>query len=259
MNLSLQDKTAIITGAGSGIGRAIAEAFAAQGARVQIVDIAADQAGATAADIQAAGGRADARVCDISDQSAVKGLVAEILADTGRIDILVNNAGIAHIGTAGNTEESDFDRIYRVNVKGVYNCLHAVLPEMERARSGVVLNMASVASITGIPDRFAYSTSKAAVFGMTLSVATDYIDKGIRCNCLCPARVHTPFVDGYLAKNYPGKEAEMFAKLSQAQPIGRMANPSEIADLALYLCSDASGFVTGASWPIDGGFMNVHR
>lgn len=259
MNLSLTDKTAFITGAGSGIGRAIAETFAAQGARVFIVDIAEEQAEATAAAIRNAGGHADVRICDIANQEAVKAMVADILLSVPRIDILVNNAGIAHIGTASTTEEADFDRIFRVNVKGVYNCLHAVLPQMEAAGGGVVLNLASVASITGIPDRFAYTTSKSAVFGMTLSVATDYVHKGIRCNCICPGRVHTPFVDGYLAKNYPGQEAEMFEKLSRTQPIGRMAKPQEIADLALYLCSDASGFVTGASWPIDGGFMSVHR
>jgi NAD(P)-dependent dehydrogenase (short-subunit alcohol dehydrogenase family) len=173
------------------------------------------------------------------------------------IDVLVNNAGIAHIGTVETTSEEDFDRIYRVNVKGVYNALHAVLPGMVKRRGGVVLNLCSIAARVGLPDRFAYSMSKGAVLTMTLSVAKDYLHKGIRANCLCPARVHTPFVDHYLAKNYPGQEAEMFAKLSAAQPIGRMGSPDEIAKLATYLCSEDAGFVTGVAWDIDGGFMNI--
>ena len=255
----MRKDTAIITGAGKGIGRAIAETFAAAGARVALFDLD-EVAAAEAIDaITAAGGDAFFVPCDVSSLDSVNSAVERTLANSPKIDILVNNAGIAHIGTATSTSGDDFDRVFSVNVKGVYHCLHAVLPKMVEAGGGVVLNMSSVAAITGLPDRFAYSASKGAVHTMTMSVAADYIDHGIRCNCICPARVHTPFVDGYLEKNYPDNKEEMFEKLSKTQPIGRMASPSEIADLALYLCSEAAGFVTGAAWPIDGGYMNVRK
>jgi NAD(P)-dependent dehydrogenase (short-subunit alcohol dehydrogenase family) len=183
--------------------------------------------------------------------------VVDKIAAEGPIHILVNNAGIAHIGNAETTAEADFDRIFSVNVKGVYNCLHAVLPYMKTNGGGVVLNMASIAATLGLNDRFAYSMSKGAVLSMTLSVAKDYLPHNIRCNCISPARVHTPFVDGFLAKNYPGQEADMFAKLSAAQPIGRMGTPTEVAALALYLCSDEAGFITGNDYLIDGGVVRL--
>jgi NAD(P)-dependent dehydrogenase (short-subunit alcohol dehydrogenase family) len=154
------------------------------------------------------------------------------------------------------TTEEDFDRVYAVNVKGVYNCLRAGVAAM-KGRGGAILNISSVASTVGIPDRFAYSMSKGAVRTMTLSVARDYIGEKVRCNCVSPGRVHTPFVDGYLAKNYPGREAEMFEKLSRSQPIGRMGVPAEIAELALFLCSDAAAFITGSDYAIDGGFISL--
>ncbi|MEM7011539.1 MAG: SDR family oxidoreductase, partial [Verrucomicrobiota bacterium] len=168
-----------------------------------------------------------------------------------------NNAGIAHIGSIEDTGPEDFDRVYNVNVKGVYNCLHAAVPRMVEAGGGVILNMCSIAAKVGLDDRFAYSMSKGAVYTMSLSVARDLVKKNIRCNCINPARVHTPFVDGYLKANYPGKEDEMFQKLSEIQPIGRMAKPDEIAKLATYLCSDDASFVTGQAWDIDGGYMNI--
>lgn len=255
----LANHIAVVTGAGSGIGRAIAETFAAHGARVAVLDYDESAGAETAALIQAAGGVAAFERCDVSSQDSVRAAVRDTLGRHGRIDILVNNAGVAHIGTAASTSEADFDRVFGVNVKGVYNCLHVVIPHLLEAGGGVILNLSSVAAVTGLPDRFAYSASKGAVHTMTFSVATDYIDRNIRCNCLCPARVHTPFVDGYLARNYPGQEAAMFEKLSKAQPIGRMASPSEIAELALYLCSDAASFITGTAWPIDGGYLNVRK
>src|SRR6202011_4771238 len=142
-----------------------------------------------------------------------------------RVHILVNNAGVSHIGTVESTTEHDFDRVFLVNVKGYFNCISAVIGRMKSAGGGVILNMASIAGSSGLPDRFAYSTSKGAVIAMTYSVARDYLHHKIRCNCISPARVHTPFVDGYLQKNYPGREQEMFEKLSRAQPIGRMGEP----------------------------------
>jgi NAD(P)-dependent dehydrogenase (short-subunit alcohol dehydrogenase family) len=195
----------------------------------------------------------------VADQAAVISVMDGIVKAAGRLDILVNSAGIAHVGNLENTTEQDFDRIYQVNVKGTYNCMYAVIKQMKAQGGGVILNVASVASSVGIADRLAYSMSKGAVLTLTLSVAKDYLGANIRCNCISPARVHTPFVDGFLAKNYPGKEAEMFDKLSKTQPIGRMAKPAEIGSLALYLCSDEAGFITGTDYPIDGGFIRLNN
>ena len=251
---SLKNKTAVVTGGGSGIGKATALLFAAQGANVHILDLNESEAEATAKEITNLNGSAVVHQCDVSVQEKVK----QVFNDVGIVDILVNSAGISHIGTAENTSEQDFDRLYNVNVKGVYNCLHAALPGMKKKGSGVILNMASVANNMGLPDRFAYSMTKGAVYTMTLSVARDFLSYGIRCNCVSPGRVHTPFVDGFIKKNYPGKEKEMFEKLSKTQPIGRMAKPEEIACFILYLCSDEASFVTGCDYPIDGGSIKLN-
>jgi NAD(P)-dependent dehydrogenase (short-subunit alcohol dehydrogenase family) len=253
----LDNKTAIITGGGSGIGKAIATVFAQQGASVHILDMDEQGANNVVKEITEAGGKGQFYKCDVSKQADVKQIVDGIAAN-GAIDILINNAGIAHIGSADTTPEADFDRLVNVNVKGVYNCLHTVIPHMKQ-NGGSILNMASIASLVGIPDRFAYSMTKGAVVGMTLSVAKDYLKNNIRCNCISPARVHTPFVDGFLSKNYPGKEAEMFEKLSKTQPIGRMGKPEEIGYLALYLCSNEASFITGCDYPIDGGFTKLNN
>lgn len=251
----LTGKHALVTGAGSGIGRAVALLLAKQGAEVIIVDINEDQAKEVVGEIGKAGGKAKAGKVDVSDQQQVNGLFTAL----PRLDILVNSAGVSHIGTAESTGEADFDRLYNVNVKGVYNCLHAGVPLMKKNDGGVIVNMCSIAATVGIPDRFAYSMTKGAVYSMTLSVAKDYLKNGIRCNCISPARVHTPFVDGFLKKNYPGKEQEMFEKLSKTQPIGRMAKPEEIAGLVLYLASDEAAFITGCDYPIDGGFTKLNN
>jgi NAD(P)-dependent dehydrogenase (short-subunit alcohol dehydrogenase family) len=252
---SLKDKSAVITGAGSGIGKAVALLFTRQQAFVHLVDLNEEALKQVADEIKKENGKATIHVCDVTRQSTVK----EVFNKIGRIDIIVNSAGISHIGKADTTNEEDFDRVYQVNVKGIYNCLHEVLPIMKQQGGGVILNMASIANNIGLPDRFAYSMSKGAVYAMTLSVAKDYIHEGIRCNCISPARVHTPFVDGFLAKNYPGREKEMFDKLSKTQPIGRMAKPEEIACLILYLCSDEASFITGCDYPIDGGFIKLNN
>lgn len=254
----LANKTAVVTGGGSGIGLAIAKLFARQGACVYILE--ANEAAATEAarDITSHAGQCAAIACDVSHQAQVKEIVKEIFEKNKSIDILVNNAGVAHVGTAETTDEEDFTRLFNINVKGVYNLLHATIPYMKQ-KGGAILNMASVASLVGIPDRFAYSMTKSAVVGMTLSTAKDYIQYKIRCNCISPARVHTPFVDGFISKNYPGEEKKMFDKLSATQPIGRMAQPEEIAFLALYLCSDEASFITGCDYPIDGGFTRLNN
>jgi 2-keto-3-deoxy-L-fuconate dehydrogenase len=253
----LDGKTAVITGGGSGIGRAVALKFAAAGADVRILEINEKSASAVADEIAASGGSASFHSCDVTDQGAVSELLSHI-ARRGRIHILVNNAGIPHVGNVETTTEEDFDRVLGVNVKGYYNCIRACIGHMKDKGGGVILNMASIAGSAGLADRFGYSTSKGAVIAMTYSVARDYIGHNIRCNCISPARVHTTFVDGYLKKNYPGREQEMFEKLAKTQPIGRMGEPEEVASLALFLCSDAASFITGVDYPLDGGFMNLH-
>lgn len=250
----LEGKNAIVTGAGSGIGRSIAQALANAGASVWAWDL--DHAAAQrTADIASSETRRVVPVaCDVADEQAV----CRAAAETGRVDILINNAGIAHVGNIEETTAQDMDRLYAVNVKGVFHTLRCVVPRMlDQEAGGVIVNLASIASLIGIKDRFAYSMTKGAVLTMTYSVAVDYAERGIRCNCICPARVHTPFVDGFLAENYPGREREVLAELSAYQPVGRMAKPQEIAHLALYLCSDEAAFVTGSAFPIDGGVVHA--
>ena len=253
----LDGKTAVVTGGGSGIGRAISTTFAANGATVHILDQDGEAGKATAREIGNTGASAVSHRCDVTDSAAVRRVFREILK-AGPIHILVNNAGIAHVGNLENTTEEDLDRVYAVNVKGVFHCMQACIGSMRKQRAGVILNMASVAASVGISDRLAYSMSKGAVLAMTYAAAKDYAAHGIRVVSISPARVHTPFVDGFLERNYPGREGEMFAKLSATQPIGRMGTPREVADLALYLCSDRAAFATGTDYPIDGGFIRLN-
>jgi 2-keto-3-deoxy-L-fuconate dehydrogenase len=250
---SLEGKSAVITGAGSGIGKAIATLFAKQGAVVHIIELNEDAAAQTIAEIGSAG-TALSYSCNVINQQQV----LETFRKIGKVDILVNNAGIAHVGRVETTTEEDFMKVFDVNVRGAYNCLYAGIPLLKEAGGGVILNMASIGALVGLTDRFAYSMSKGAISAMTLSVARDYLSENIRCNSISPARVHTPFVDGFIAKNYPGQEAEMFEKLSKSQPMGRMGTPAEIAMLALYLCADEAGFITGNDYPIDGGFVKLN-
>jgi 2-keto-3-deoxy-L-fuconate dehydrogenase len=254
--LYLDGKVAVVTGGASGIGKAIAISLAANRAQVRVLDIDGDAAGATVEEITRAGGCALPFQCDVADLESVN-RVFSAMAGQGPINILVNSAGIAHIGTIATTNVQDFERIFRVNVQGTYLCMQAAIFTMIKQSGGVIINMSSMAAVAGIPSRFAYSMSKGAVRSMTLSVAKDFLDKNIRCNCISPARVHTPFVDGYLKQNYPGKETEMLRELALAQPVGRMANPEEVAGLAAYLCSDLASFLTGADIPFDGGVLNL--
>lgn len=254
---SLQGKTAIVTGGASGIGKAIAQKFAAQGASVHILELNREKGEETLASIIASNGKAKLHECDVSSQKQVMEVIKQI-AEEGKIDILVNNAGVAHIGNIEETTEKDMDLVYEVNIKGIYNCIYAVIPYMKSQKEGCIINMASIASVVGISDRFAYSMSKGAALTMTYSVAKDYLQWGIRCNSISPARIHTPFVDGFIAKNYPGKEDEIFKKLSNTQPIGRMGKAEEVANLAVYLSSDEASFITGTNFPIDGGFIKLN-
>jgi 2-keto-3-deoxy-L-fuconate dehydrogenase len=252
----LDHKVALITGGGSGIGRSIAVKFAGMGATVHLLDINRKDAELVSGEIRGAGGQCEVHECNVSRQNEVNA-ICNAIGGRGHLDILVNNAGIGFVGNVEQTGEEDLDRLYAVNIKGVYNCLYAVIPHMKRQGGGVILNMASVAGSVGIPDRFGYSMTKGAVLAMTYSIAQDYVHHGIRCNCISPARVHTPFVDAYLRKNYPGREQEMFDRLARTQPIGRMGTPDEIANLALFLCSGEASFITGCDYPIDGGFIKL--
>jgi NAD(P)-dependent dehydrogenase (short-subunit alcohol dehydrogenase family) len=253
---SLKGKNAIVTGAGSGIGRAIAAALATQGAVVDILEVDLDGAAETVSTIGNAGGTAAAHACDVTDQAGTLAMFEKIMGERGRLDCLVNNAGVAHVGNVLDTSEEDFDRVMGVNAKGVYNCLKAGVTHM-RVNGGAIVNIASTVSVSAINDRFAYSTSKGAVLAMTYSVAKDYLEQNIRCNAILPGRIHTPFVDGFIAKNYPGREEEMFKKLSEYQPVGRMGKPEEVAAMAVFLCSDEAAFITGCPYLVDGGTINI--
>lgn len=257
MKFSLKNQVAIVTGAGSGIGKAIAKTFAERGARVCVLETNTAQGKATCEEINQLDQKAFFYQCDVSDTEQVQHVFEKINTEQSGLDILINNAGIAHVGNIEHTSPQDLDRLYQVNVKGIYNCMRSAVAIFKATSGGVILNMASIASSVGLSDRFAYSMTKGAVLTMTYSVAKDYIADNIRCNCISPGRVHTPFVDGFITKNYPGKEAEMFEKLSKTQPIGRMGKPQEIADLALFLCSKEAGFITGANYAIDGGFVTL--
>ena len=254
--MRLKDKIAIVTGGASGIGKAITEKFCHEGAIVHVLEL-----NEVSADLQKEisgdSDRAHFYICDVSQKNQVVSVIDKIVSKNSP-DILVNNAGIAFVGDLLNTTVEDMDRLYQVNVKGVYNCMYTTMQSMIDNGGGVILNMASTAATVGIADRFAYSMTKGAVLTMTYSVAKDYVDKNIRCNSISPARIHTPLVDGFLTKNYPGKEQEMFENLSKTQPIGRMGKPEEVADLALFLCSDEASFITGTDYPIDGGFIKLN-
>lgn len=254
---SLKNKIAVVTGGAKGIGKSIARVFARQGAYVHIIDREEKEAGKTVLEITGDGGNAQFHQADVVNQKNMTDLFDQIYDEKKQLNILINNAGISAIGKLENTTEDDFDRVYSVNVKGVYNCAFAAIDKMKQSGGGVILNMASIVSTIGIPDRFAYSTSKGAVLSMTYSIARDYLNDNIRCNAISPARVHTSFVDEYLKKHYPGKEKEMFEELSNTQPIGRMGKPDEIAAMALYLCSDEASFITGSNFTIDGGFTTL--
>lgn len=250
----MSKRNILVTGGASGIGLAISKRFAEAGERVFILDFNKESGEKAAQGITEQGYEARFLQTDVSNQAQVKEVIGSI---SGNIDVLINNAGVSHVGNLEQTVEGELDRLYSVNIKGVYNCSLAAIARMKGQGGGVIINMASVAATVGIPDRFAYSMTKGAVRTMTLSMARDYVQHNIRVNAISPARVHTPFVDGYLAKNYPGQEQEMFNKLAATQPIGRMGSPEEVANMAFFLASDEAAFLTGADYLVDGGFSNL--
>jgi NAD(P)-dependent dehydrogenase (short-subunit alcohol dehydrogenase family) len=254
-----ENQTAIVTGGGKGIGQAIAKRFAKEGAQVAIWEADEIAGEETTQEILANGQAAHFFKCDVTDEQSIQNALSEVREKFGTPDILINNAGIANVGTATTTSVEDFDKVMEVNAKGMFLCLRNIIPTMVEKKSGVIMNLASIASRLGIADRFAYSASKGAVLAMTLSVARDYVDHGIRCNCVCPGRVHTPFVDGFLKKYYPDENDrnEKFDELSTYQPIGRMGEPEEIANIASFLCSAEASFITGGAYDIDGGVMSL--
>jgi 2-keto-3-deoxy-L-fuconate dehydrogenase len=247
----LAGKVALVTGAGSGIGAAIAETLARAGAHVFVTDRDVATATATAERIQAGGGAASALRLDVADESACSDAASRI--DAGTLDILVNNAGIGHVGTLLTTTGADLDRLYAVNVRGVFNVSKVFLPAMLQRRQGSIINTASVGGIVGIHDRLAYCTTKFAVVGLTKSMALDHAADGVRVNCICPGRVETPFVAARL-REYPDP-ARAYEEMSASQALGRMGKPEEIAAAALYLASDEAAFVTGSALMIDGGWV----
>ena len=255
--MELQHKTAIVTGGSSGIGKAIVQKFAMEGTKIHILDLHESSDWESNASAKLDSGEIVLHTCDVSDRHQVSEITSQILRKD-KINILVNNAGISHVGTIEQTSEEDLDRLINVNIRGVVNCSRACISHMKQIGGGVILNIASIGASVGLSERFAYSMTKGAVVTMTYSIAKDYIFFGIRCNSISPARIHTPFVDGFLKKNYPGKENEMFDKLAKSQPIGRMGTPDEVAELAYFLCSEKASFITGTDYPIDGGFLKLN-
>jgi len=248
----LDDKITLVTGAGSGIGESIAKLFAQSGAFVGVIDRDQSSAEATSKSIQESGGKSEAFHFDVCKAQACNDLAESLQERFGRIDILVNNAGIGHVGTLLDTEAEDLDRMYDVNVKGVFNMTKAVLMDMVGCGKGNIINLASIGGVVAVRDRLAYCTTKFAVVGFTKCIALDHASEGIRCNCICPGRVETPFVKARLAE-YPDPE-KAYQDMASTQALGRMARPEEIASAALYLASDESSFVTGTPFLIDGGW-----
>ena len=254
---NLEGKSAVVTGAGSGIGRSIAIALAKQGAHVDVLEINDKASIETVNLIRSEGGQAELISCNVTDHDQVQSVFEHIGNSHNGLDCLINNAGIAHVGNIMNTSEAEFDHVLDVNLKGVFNCLKGGVRQMLNSGGGSIINIASTVATMAINDRLAYSTSKGGVLAMTYSVAKDHLKDNIRCNAIQPGRIHTPFVDGFIEKNYPDNKDEMFRKLSEYQPVGRMGKPEEVAAMAVFLCSDEASFITGTPFPVDGGTLYI--
>lgn len=251
----LQGKTALVTGAASGIGEAVAETLAHAGAFVYLADIDENAGNAVAERLEQAGMSVGFVQLDVADEAACRDTADVVLEQRGRLDILVNNAGIGHVGTILETDADDLDRLYSVNVRGMFSLTKAFLPGMIERKRGVVVNMASIGGVVAIADRLAYCTTKFAVVGFTKCLALDHAKDGIRAIAVCPGRVETPFVKKRIAE-YPDP-AKAYAEMSATQALGRMATPQEVAASVLYLASDEASFVTGTAFEIDGGFSGI--
>jgi 2-keto-3-deoxy-L-fuconate dehydrogenase len=254
--MRLDGKVALVTGAGSGIGEAIARVYASQGAQVMVSDLRGDAAESVSAAIREEGGVAHAWQLDATDEAQVSTTMQQIGSTHGRLDILVNNAGISHVGNLLETSAEDWDRVMRINSFGVFLCAREAVRQMlaQQPQGGVIVNIASAAGLIGVERRLPYSASKGAVISMTRAIAIDHVTQSIRCNAICPGTVDTPFVAGYLARNFRGREEEARQQLHARQPIGRMGRADEIAYAALYLAADEASFVTGSLLVIDGGW-----
>ena len=249
----LDGKTALVTGAGSGIGEAVAHTLARAGAMVYVTDHNADTGSRVADAVSAEGGRAEFFALDVTAEADCARAAERVAERHTALDILVNNAGIGHVGTIVTTTGEDLDRLYRVNVRGVFNVTKAFVGQMLARRAGVIANTASVAGLVPIRDRLAYATTKAAIVEMTRCIAIDHAAEGLRVNCVCPGRVETPFVAARI-KEYPDPAAA-YRDMTSTQAVGRMGRPEEIAAAILYLVSDEAAFVTGSAMVIDGGWL----
>lgn len=252
----LDNKVALVTGGGSGIGREIALLYARQGARVIVADIQLDAAGSVVSEIGAQDDKGQAVQMDVSSEEQVQRVFDQIVQEHGRLDILVNNAGVSHVGNILETSLADWERVMGVNARGVFLCSKYAVKHMveQQPQGGILVNIASVAGMIAVDQRLPYSASKGAVISITRSVAIDFVQQGIRANAICPGTVHTPFVEGYLERNFAATKDEERKKMHARQPIGRMGRPDEIASAALYLASEEASFVTGSTLVIDGGW-----
>jgi len=250
---SLEGKVALVTGGGSGIWAATCRAFAAQGARVLVADINLDGGQQVATEL---GSSAAFARTDVTDLGSVESAVKSAVTSFGRLDVLVNNAGIGHVGSVQETEQADWQRLIAVNMTGVFNGSRAAVDQMlaQQPAGGLIINIASVAGMIGIARRFAYCATKGAVIAMTRQLSVDYVKEGIRCNAICPGTVYSPFVEGYVQRFHADTKEETIKELHARQPVGRMGRPDEIADLAVYMASDAATFMTGSAVVLDGGW-----